>query len=410
MVSGGCQLEHRIYPEENTCVGKGNYCAKVDGLMAAENQAFHDRLCQRTIIIPTCSTAKLMESCSFHMRNHIQSSCSEATEKSKFLNGEGGVEPACLPLSDETTLLETTGFCSGLFFFPKGGHGDITLFKEPGQEGWVLCKQGRGAQSYPWLEPKHAEGSPLCCSGLDMGPEGEKPLSPVNAGRMCAETQEFLHCLRAEKKSYHRGGWERKVTYPVSCRWKCLETAARGQQLADQQQAPGRPQLMYESAAALGCGSTGPCSSLEELLSGPTCTLQHSGHPWRASKQETHLKFLRIRSAVGMSIDYNQHSADVLQTRFCRPLLREPGAALLLLAYCRIPYHIHPRPHVRHLPVWDCRAEQRQPNAQHQDQAWGSLHNSSSVSRQYEPVPELQQAANKSKMGTADCSLSSGAE
>lgn len=23
MVSGGCQLEHRIYPEENTCVGKG---------------------------------------------------------------------------------------------------------------------------------------------------------------------------------------------------------------------------------------------------------------------------------------------------------------------------------------------------------------------------------------------------
>lgn len=43
---------------------------------------------------------------------------------------------------------------------------------------------------------------------------------------------------------------------------------------------------------------------------------------FRASKQETHLKFLRIRSAVGMSIDYNQHSADVLQTRFCRPLLR----------------------------------------------------------------------------------------
>lgn len=45
------------------------------------------------------------------------------------------------------------------------------------------------------------------------------------SGRMCAETQEFLHCLRAEKKSYHRGGWERKVTYPVSCRWKCLVSA-----------------------------------------------------------------------------------------------------------------------------------------------------------------------------------------
>lgn len=145
------------------------------------------------------------------------------------------------------------------------------------------------------------------------------------------------------------------------------ETAARGQRLADQQQAPDRPQLMYESAAALGCGGTGPCSSLEvcvwteqvrfahgvedmvawcwwpgdlaghpdnpqcpwglcqgakylpaassgccpsqfvwpllifcqtsssfpfsssfsssscsqELLSGPICTLQHSGHPWR---------------------------------------------------------------------------------------------------------------------------------
>lgn len=58
----------------------------------------------------------------------------------------------------------------------------FVVFKEPGQEGWVLCKQGRGAQSYPSLEPKHAEGSPLCCSGLDMGPEGEKPLSPVNAG------------------------------------------------------------------------------------------------------------------------------------------------------------------------------------------------------------------------------------
>lgn len=76
-----------------------------------------------------------MESCSFHTRNHIQSSCSEATEKSKFLNGEGGVEPACLPLSDEMTscmtLLETTGFCSGLGFFPKGGHGDITCKKDP---------------------------------------------------------------------------------------------------------------------------------------------------------------------------------------------------------------------------------------------------------------------------------------
>lgn len=57
--------------------------------------------------------------------------------------------------------------------------------------------------------------------------------------------------------------------------------------------------------------------------------------------------------------------------------LKEPGAALLLLPYCRIPYHIHPRPHVRHLPVWDCRAEQRQPNTQHQDQAWGILLESS---------------------------------
>lgn len=35
---------------------------------------------------------------------------------------------------------------------------------------------------------------------------------------ICGETQEeFLLCLRSEKKNNHREGWERKVTYPLSC-------------------------------------------------------------------------------------------------------------------------------------------------------------------------------------------------
>lgn len=42
-------------------------------------------------------------------------------------------------------------------------------------------------------------------------------------GCICGETQEeFLLCLRTEKKNHHREGWERKVTYPVSCRRKML--------------------------------------------------------------------------------------------------------------------------------------------------------------------------------------------
>lgn len=42
-------------------------------------------------------------------------------------------------------------------------------------------------------------------------------------GCICGETQEeFLLCLRAKKKNYHSEGWERKVTYPVSCRRETL--------------------------------------------------------------------------------------------------------------------------------------------------------------------------------------------
>lgn len=57
----------------------------------------------------------------------------------------------------------------------------LLVFKGPSQEDQVLCKRGRGARSYPKLEPKHPAVSPLRHSGLGTGSEREEALLPVNA-------------------------------------------------------------------------------------------------------------------------------------------------------------------------------------------------------------------------------------
>lgn len=64
-------------------------------------------------------------------------------------------------------------------------------FKGASQEDQVVCKQGRGAQSYHRFEPKHTEVSLLYCSGLGTGSERGEALLTANASM----SMEMLVCF-----------------------------------------------------------------------------------------------------------------------------------------------------------------------------------------------------------------------